>query len=55
MTDAEFDRRLRDIAALSKSQREGPFTPQSDAVQALVLIETMALLLIEMWDAKEKA
>jgi hypothetical protein len=52
MTDKEFDKRLRKIAETAKAQAEGPYTAQSDAVASLHLIETLALLLIENYEAK---
>ena len=47
MTDDEFESRLRKIAEIARAQKEGGYTPQSDAMQALALIETLAILLIE--------
>jgi hypothetical protein len=52
VSDEEFDRRLRNIAALAKKQKEGSYTTQSDAWMALESIETLALLLIESHEAK---
>lgn len=52
MTDEEFDKRLKRIAELAHAQKVGPYGPQSDAVAALELIETLALLLIENAEAR---
>lgn len=52
ITDFEMDRRLRSIADLAKKQRCGPWTTEADAMQALELIELLALILIESFDAK---
>lgn len=48
----EFADRLNKIAAQAKAQREGAYTPQSDAFTALYLMETMALLLAEQHNAR---
>jgi len=52
MTDKEFEERLRKIGEIAKAQKEGAYTPQSDAMTALFLIETLALLLIEEAQAR---
>lgn len=50
MNDQQFKKNLQEIAEVAKQQREGPYTPQSDAMTSLALMERMALLLADHTD-----
>lgn len=51
MTDKEFETRLGAIADLAHKQKSGAYTVESDAWMALNVVETLALLLLENYQA----
>lgn len=51
MIEAQL-KELNEIADVAKAQREGAYTPQSDAMTALALVERLAHLLIVDVSAK---
>jgi hypothetical protein len=48
----EMKKQLREIAEIAKKQREGAYTPQSDAMMALQLVEQLVQLLNEVLTEK---